>query len=163
MPHACIGATSAFIGGCLIVFGGFEGHSDQNPSGNLSTVQIYDIALQAWRLGAPIPDCERHWESRGFVLDGKYFWIAGVTTFKVYNPQSNAWTVEETKFPWQDDMAPWPVVRAVPHQGRIVVFLSNGTAFERDTDGSWSRYKVARGSGFCYGYKGGFAASVLLG
>ena len=73
---------------------------------------------------------------------------------------------EGTAFPilsWKDDMAPWPVVRAVPHQGRIVVFLSNGTAFERDTDGSWSRYKVARGSGFCYGYKGGFAASVLLG
>ena len=54
------------------------------------------------------------------------------------------------------------VVSAFPHQGRIVVFLANDTAYERGTDGSWSRYKVARGSGFWYDMSG-FAASVLLG
>ena len=103
-------------------------------------------------------------------LDGKLFCI-GLLALLCYDPQADAWTVEQTELPWQD-MAraaheqfifSFRIVEAIPHQGRIVVFLSNGTAFERDTDGSWSRYKVARGSGFCYGYKGGFAASVLLG
>ena len=38
------------------------------------------------------------------------------------------------------------IVEAIPHQGRIVVFLSNGAAFERATVGSWSRYEVAEGT-----------------
>ena len=95
------------------------------------------------------------------VLDGKLFCIG---TSKVYDPQSNKWTVEETELPWHDRNEPYlepRVVQALPHQGRIVAFLSNGTAFERATDGFWSRYKVAKGSGFWYDMGG--AASVLLG
>ena len=38
------------------------------------------------------------------------------------------------------------IVEAIPHLGRIVVFLSNGAAFERATDGSWSRHEVAEGT-----------------
>ena len=53
------------------------------------------------------------------------------------------------------------IVQAVLHQGRIVVFLSNGAVFERDTDGSWSRYEVAEGTKL-RGYAYSAAASVLL-
>ena len=45
-----------------------------------------------------------------------------------------------------DDVIRRLLVEAIPHQGRIVVFLSNGAAFERATDGSWSRYEVAEGT-----------------
>ena len=56
------------------------------------------------------------------------------------------------------------IERAVPHQGRIVVFLDNGAAFARAADGSWSRYEVADGTGFRqYKHCGLVAASVLLG
>ena len=122
----------------------------------------------SWRLGAPIPDFGRYYDGhRGLrVLDGKLF-VIGMKALLFYDPQSDLWTVEQTEFPWEEKISEWyngpRVVSAFPHQGRIVVFLTNGTAYERGTDGSWSRYKVARGSGFCYGYKGGFAASVLLG
>ena len=98
------------------------------------------------------------------MLDGKLF-VIEMKALLFYDPQTDAWTAEQTKVPWQDDMTrdfvP-RVVSAFPHQGRIVVFLANDTAYERGTDGSWSRYKVARGSGFWYDMSG-FAASVLLG
>ena len=64
--------------------------------------------------------------------------------------------------------SPLTIQQAIPHQGRIVVFLNNGAAFERATDGSWSRYEVAEGTfdsdEIVIGNCGGFvAASVLLG
>ena len=55
------------------------------------------------------------------------------------------------------------IVQAVPHQGRLVVFLDNCTAFARAADGSWSRYEVAEGT-MVRNNGGQFvAASVLLG
>ena len=58
--------------------------------------------------------------------------------------QSETWTQE----------APPPAVtnslyisRACAHKGRLVVFLSDGTACERADDGSWYPYEVARGCG----------------
>ena len=166
MPHACIFATSGIIGDCLYVAGGFIGHTPGNPgASDLSTLQIYDIASRTWRLGAPMdPRFRANYGGHGGlrVLDGKLF-VIGMKALLFYDPQSNVWTVEQTELPWHDDMAEFSprVVSAFPHQGRIVVFLSNDTAFERDTDGSWSRYKVAKGSGFWYDMGG--AASVLLG
>jgi len=50
----------------------------------------------------------------------------------------------------------------VPHQGRLVVFLDNGAAFERAADGSWSRYEVADGT-VRRRTREFAAASVLLG
>ena len=93
------------------------------------------------------------------MLDGKLF-VIGMKALLFYDPQSDKWTIEETELPWHSNEP--RVVSAFPHQGRIVVFLTNDTAYERGTDGSWSRYKVARGSGFWYDMSG-FAASVLLG
>ena len=37
------------------------------------------------------------------------------------------------------------VTCACAHKGRLVVFLSNGRAFERANDGSWYPYEVAAG------------------
>ena len=47
---------------------------------------------------------------------------------------------------------------ACAHKGRLVVFLSNGTAWERANDGSWSPYEVAEGCGH-----DDLAESVILG
>ena len=55
------------------------------------------------------------------------------------------------------------IVEAIPHQGRIVVFLSNGAAFERATDGSWSRHEVAEGTIPDNGYDDMHAASIPIG
>ena len=79
--------------------------------------------------------------------------------------------VKETELPWQD-MAraaheqfifSFRIVEAIPHQGRIVVFLSNGAAFERATDGSWSRHEVAEGTIPDNGYDSMHAASIPIG
>ena len=51
----------------------------------------------------------------------------------------------------------------VSHKGRLVVFLDNGTVFERAADGSWSCYEVADGTGFRRRTREFAAASVLLG
>ena len=55
------------------------------------------------------------------------------------------------------------IVEAIPHLGRIVVFLSNGAAFERATDGSWSRHEVAEGTIPDNGYDSMRAASIPIG
>ena len=54
-------------------------------------------------------------------------------------------------------------MEAIPHLGRIVVFLSNGAAFERATDGSWSRYEVAEGTIPDNRYDDMRAASIPIG
>ena len=64
--------------------------------------------------------------------------------------------------------SPLNIQQVIPHQGRIVVFLNNGAAFERATDGSWSSYEVAEGTFdsdeiMTLNYGGFVAASVLLG
>ena len=55
-------------------------------------------------------------------------------------------------------------MQAVPHQGRLVVFLDNCTAFARAADGSWSRYEVAEGTiPDNPGYDDVHAASIPIG
>ena len=101
-------------------------------------------------------------------LDGKLYCI-DLLVLSCYDPQVDAWTVEETELPWQDMArnANWwehlHIVEAIPHQGRIVVFLSNGAAFERATDGSWSRHEVAEGTIPDNGYDSMHAASIPIG
>ena len=103
-------------------------------------------------------------------LDGKLLCI-DLLALLCYDPQADAWTVEETELPWQD-MAraaheqfifSFRIVEAIPHLGRIVVFLSNGAAFERATDGSWSRHEVAEGTIPDNGYDSMRAASIPIG
>ena len=55
------------------------------------------------------------------------------------------------------------IVEAIPHQGRIVVFLSNGAAFERATVGSWSRHEFAEGTIPDNSYDDMHAASIPIG
>mgnify|MGYP004032298465 CR=1 FL=1 len=112
------------------------------------------------------------------VFDGKLFCI-GLLDISFYDPQADAWTVEETELPWQDMVRESRythtfgetvhtfysihIVQAVPHQGRLVIFLDNCTAFARAADGSWSRYEVAQGTLGRRSYAQFVAASVLLG
>ena len=107
---------------------------------------------------------------RAVALDGKLYCI-DLLALLCYDPQADAWTVEQTELPWQD-MAraaheqfifSFRIVEAIPHQGRIVVFLSNGAAFERATDGSWSRHEVAEGTIPDNGYDSMHAASIPIG
>ena len=138
MLHACEGAASGVIGNELFIAGGYH---EVNPV----TLQIYDIPSRRWRLGAALPE-PRMW-AIGVVADGNLFVIStSVDSSKdllVYDPQSDTWT----------EAAPPPTVTnntrvvksACAHKGRLVVFLSNGTAWERANDGSWSPYEVAAG------------------
>ena len=71
------------------------------------------------------------------------------------------WTVEETEVPWRDMEA--NILQAFPDEGRIVVFLNNGAAFERATNGSWSRFYVLEGTLDIVEGEGFAGASVLLG
>ena len=117
-------------------------------------------------------------QAEGVVFDGKLFCI-GLLGTSFYDPRSDVWTVEETELPWQDmareasfqltigetdhTFYSIHIVQAVPHQGRLVVFLDNCTAFARAADGSWSRCEVAEGT-MVRNNGGQFvAASVLLG
>ena len=111
-------------------------------------------------------------------FDGKLFCI-GLFGISFYDPQADAWTSEETELPWQDmareasfqltigetdhTFYSIHIVQAVPHQGRLVVFLDNCTAFARAADGSWSRYEVAEGTMVRNNGCQFVAASVLLG
>ncbi len=103
------------------------------------------LGLLALPVGAALPEPRRR--AIGVVADGKLFVISYNTSREdllVYDPQSETWT----------EAAPPPAVtnslyisRACAHKGRLVVFLSDGTACERADDGSWYPYEVARGCG----------------
>ena len=97
------------------------------------TLQIFNFNTETWRLGAALPE-PRMW-TIGVVADGKLFLISTAVDSSrdllVYDPQSNSWT----------EAAPPPAVtnslyisRACAHKGRLVVFLSDGTACERADD-----------------------------
>ena len=117
-------------------------------------------------------------QAEGVVFDGKLFCI-GLFAISFYDPQSDTWTVDETELPWQDMVRGASfqftigetdhtfyrvhIVQAVPHQGRLVVFLDNCTAFARAADGSWSRYEAAEGTMVRNNGCQFVAASVLLG
>ena len=134
MLHACEGAASGVIGNELFIAGGYH---DPDDSGNPATLQIYDIPSRRWRLGAALPE-PRMW-TIGVVADGKFFVIDRFPSrdLLVYDSQSETWTQEAAV------TNSYTVRSACAHKGRLVVFLSNGTACERANDGSWSPYEVA--------------------
>ena len=164
MPQSCCRAASGVIGNQLFIVGGYE-------SGDLRTLQIYDIATRTWRLGAPIPKtCAR---SPGIIFDGKLFVLCYQLTSRgtfsgtlVYDPLSNSWT-EERDVPWRGNY----VAHACAHDGRIVVFTDDrapragdalGSAYQRASDGSWSPYYAGSSVGSLLGKIVG-SESLLLG
>ena len=143
MPQVCLNgyiAASGVIGNQLFIAG-----CSQN--GVLTTLQIYDIATRTWRLGAPLPPSPiaHLWPHGGIVLDGKLYVIYRVFTL-IYDPQFDAWT-RESEVPW-GSLVQGHVTHTCAHEGRIVVFLSNRTAFQRASVGSWSpcAYESAMGN-----------------
>ena len=134
MPHACVWAASGVIGNELFIASGMSG-SESN------TLQIYDTAARTWRLGAPIPVVHTLGSGsgarkpKGVVVDGKLFLFSSrLQSPLAYEPQSNTWT--EKAVP---EIHGTSVLHACAHEGRVVVVLWNGEAFERAADGSWSR------------------------
>ena len=73
-------------------------------------------------------------------MDGKLFLIHSRFRTLVYDPQSDTWTMETYHTPWN-----WGgnehQFHACVHEGQIVVFLMDGSAFKRAADGSWSSYR----------------------
>ena len=134
MPHACVWAASGVIGNELFIASGESG-SESN------TLQIYDIAARTWRLGAPVPVVQTTGSGaikkpKGVVVDGTLFlFISRLQSPLVYEPQSNTWTEEAVP-----EIHGTSVLHACAHEGRVVVVLWNGEAFERAADGSWSRF-----------------------
>ena len=133
MPHACVWAASGVIGNKLFIASGMSG-SESN------TLQIYDTAARTWRLGAPIPVVHTLGSGsgarkpKGVVVDGKLFLFSSrLQSPLVYEPQSNTWTEEAVP-----EIHGTSVLHACAHEGRVVVVLWNGEAFERAADGSWS-------------------------
>ena len=147
MPEVCCYGASGVIGNELFIAGGFN-----FSKGDLATLQIYDIAARTWRLGPPLPD-ERSGDTRnrhGVVLDGKLYVIPSRgyngsvpirESILVYEPESNSWT-EEPDFPGSPEMG--RTVHACAHGGRLFIFLENGAAFWRTSDGAtWLRHVPA--------------------
>ena len=140
MPEVCCYGASGVIGNELFIAGGFN-----FSAGDLTTLQIYDIAARTWRLGPPLPD-ERTRSGtsqlHGVVLDGKLFVVPSRgEPMMVYEPESNSWT-EEPEFPGYPEMG--RIVHAFAHGGRLVVFPENGAAFWRTSDGvTWLRHVPA--------------------
>ena len=123
MPVAVCCASSGVIGDLLLIAGG----SSEN------TLQIFSFTTRQWRVG---PTLLRSRISRpGVVSEGKLF-IPDQNRMLIYDPQSDAWTEEGLPF-----SGSWHC--ACVHYGRIIVFQHNGSAYERDPDGSWSAYRCA--------------------
>ena len=134
MPRVCCYGASGVIGNELFIASGMSG-SESN------TLQIYDTAARTWRLGAPIPVVHTLGSGsgarkpKGVVVDGKLFLFSSrLQSPLVYEPQSNTWTEEAVP-----EIHGTSVLHACAHEGRVVVVLWNGEAFERAADGSWSR------------------------
>ena len=142
MPHACCQAASGIIGNQLFIAGGQSIPTDDGSE--LLTLQIYDIATHTWRLGPPLPDRREegyiYSGSHGLVVDGKLWLVAWCMPLLWYDPQSETWTDESV--PWRAGFS-----TACAHEGRIVAFLGNGTAFARAADGTWSPYEITYGAG----------------
>ena len=144
MPHACTLAVSGVIGNELFIAGGYTGSIAE--FGFSRRLQIYNTVTRAWRVAAMSP--EFGVSACGVVLDGKLFVFGRVCV--VYDPQADSWADESV--PWRAGCS-----TACAHEGRIIAFLGNGTAFARAADGTWSPYEITTGAG---GYATG---SVLLG
>ena len=119
----------------LFLVGGFSYADD--PEGGMSNIlQIYDIPSRTWRMGTSKSDGLN--TSDPLVVDGKLIRVDRIEV--VYDPQFDTWT--QSLGPRQG----WNGVRrACTHNGRAVVFFSDGLVLERDTDGSWSPYDVEEG------------------
>ena len=134
MPHACTRAALGVIGNELFIAGGYD--MQQGHLRTLQILQVYDIATRTWRVGAPPP--ENPGIASGVVADGKLFLIRSPESTLVYDPQSNTWSEEAVP-----EIHGSSVLHACAHEGRVVVFLWNGKAFERAAGGSWSLYTRA--------------------
>ena len=138
MPHPCTSAASGVIGNQLFVVGGLTvhpAHLQLQPTHHRA-LRIYDFTTRTWRLGAPLPRTMPNLEC-GVVADGKLFAIRNDDRVMfVYEPQTDTWT--EEAFPWWDSH----VGRACSHNGRVVVFLKDGTSFERLARDEWQPYDV---------------------
>ena len=114
----------------------------------LLTLQIYDIATRTWRLGPQLPPpgprsigCVGAF---GQVMDGKLVLVKhGVLL--TYDPQSETWA-ESASYPSEGRYPP-RMHHACVHNGRIIVFMENGSAFARAADGSWATYEGAAAVG----------------
>ena len=62
-----------------------------------------------------------------------------------YDPQSETWT-ESASYPSEGRYPP-RMHHACVHNGRIIVFMENGSAFARAADGSWATYEGAAAVG----------------
>ena len=159
MPHACANAASGVIGNELFIAGGArEGHAPYGADNAVATrtLQIYDITTRTWRFGALLP-YQCYWET-GVVVDEKSFVFRTADPrhgMLAYDPQSDTWSEEAVPFVGI-------VEHACAHTGRVVVFLRNGTAFERAADGAWSPFSYGlREEDSRYEYA--TSGSVLLG
>ena len=115
----------------------------------LLTLQIYDIATRTWRLGPPLPGpgvgaFVGSVGAFGQVIDGKLV-LVHMKTLCTYDPQSETWT-ESASYPFEGRYPPI-MHHACVHNGRIIVFLQNGSAFARAADGSWATYEGAAAVG----------------
>ena len=115
----------------------------------LLTLQIYDIATRTWRLGQPLPGpgigatigCVGAF---GQVIDGKLVLVKHGTLL-TYEPHSETWT-ESASYPSEGRYPP-RMHHACVHNGRIIVFMENGSAFARAANGSWATYEGAAAVG----------------
>ena len=62
-----------------------------------------------------------------------------------YDPQSETWA-ESASYPSEGRYPP-RMHHACVHNGRIIVFMENGSAFARAADGSWATYEGAAAVG----------------
>ena len=125
LPFGCCGASSGVIGDQLLIAGG---------DGTYTTLQIFDFTTGSWRVGPPLPQGRD--SSSGVVVEDKLF-VPENSSMLIYDPRSDAWTLERLPF-----YGIWEC--ACVHNGRIIAFLHNGSAYERAPGGAWSAYKYDR-------------------
>ena len=123
LPVGCYAASSGIIGDQLLIAGG---------DGTYNTLQIFDFTTGQWRLGPPLP--QGRYNTPSVVSEEKLFLLdQNQSIMLIYDPRSDAWTQERLPF-----RGPWKC--ACAHDGRIIAFLRNGSAYERG--GSyWSAYR----------------------
>ena len=80
----------------------------------------------------------------GFVMDGKLVLVKHGNLL-TYDPQSETWA-ESASYPSEGRYPP-RMHHACVHNGRIIVFMENGSAFARAADGSWATYEGAAAVG----------------
>ena len=123
LPFGCCDASSGIIGDQLLIAGG---------DGTYTTLQIFDFTTGSWRVGPPLP--QGLYNTPSVVSEEKLFLLAQ-NIIMIYDPRSDAWTQERLPF-----YGIWEC--ACVHNGRIIAFLHNGSAYERDPGGSsWSAYR----------------------